>query len=64
MARGIPERLLTMSEIAVMLDIRLSTVRAYKARKQMPAPDRQYGQTSLWRESTIQRWRGKRKSAR
>ena len=52
------ERLLTISEVAEILGIRESSVRGYKARGQMPPPDRQYGRTPLWLERTIREWKG------
>lgn len=49
--------LMTVAEVAEALGVTPSTVRAYKARGQMPEPDKKYGATPLWLESTIQRWR-------
>lgn len=51
-------RLMTVDEVAEYLGVKRQTVTAYKARGQMPAPDKQYGRTPLWRESTITKWRG------
>lgn len=48
---------LTVRDIAERLNVSPSTITAYKARKQMPKPDKQYGRTPLWRESTITSWR-------
>ena len=48
---------LTIGDIADRLGVSRSTITAYKARKQMPKPDKQYGRTPLWRESTITTWR-------
>lgn len=49
--------LLTIDEVAARLGVTTSTVRAYKARGQMPEPDKTYGTKPLWLESTIQQWR-------
>lgn len=51
------DRLLTISEVAEILGWQPASIRAYKARGQMPPPDQQYGATPLWRESTIKAWR-------
>jgi predicted DNA-binding transcriptional regulator AlpA len=51
-------KLLTMEEVAELIGVERSTVSAYKARQQMPAPDKVYGRTPLWKESTILAWRG------
>lgn len=49
---------LTSQQVAELLGISAKTISAYKARGQMPKPDREYGRTPLWRLSTIQKWRG------
>jgi len=49
---------LTSKQIAELLGVSPKTISAYKARGQMPAPDREYGRTPLWRYSTIEKWRG------
>lgn len=49
---------MTIDEVAEYAGVTRSTITAYKAREQMPAPDKQYGRTPLWKESTIKRWRG------
>lgn len=49
---------LTSKQIAELLNVSPSTISAYKARGQMPKPDREYGRTPLWKYSTIQEWRG------
>lgn len=51
------ERLLTVTEVAAAVGVDPRTISAYKTREQMPAPDKQYGRTPLWRESTIRKWR-------
>lgn len=48
---------LTSKQIAELLGVSPKTISAYKARGQMPAPDREYGRTPLWKYSTIQEWR-------
>jgi predicted DNA-binding transcriptional regulator AlpA len=52
------DKLLTVEEVAELVGVRPQTISAYKARQQMPAPDKQYGRTPLWKESTIKKWRG------
>jgi hypothetical protein len=49
---------LTSQQVAELLGVSPKTISAYKARGQMPAPDREYGRTPLWRYSTIEKWRG------
>jgi predicted DNA-binding transcriptional regulator AlpA len=48
---------LTSKQVAELLGVSPKTISAYKARGQMPAPDREYGRTPLWKHSTIQQWR-------
>ena len=40
---------LTSKQVAELLDVTPSTITAYKARGQMPKPDREYGRTPLWK---------------
>lgn len=47
----------TVGDVADYLDVRTSTVRAYVARGQMPAPDGRIGRTPWWRAATIRGWR-------
>jgi predicted DNA-binding transcriptional regulator AlpA len=49
--------LMTMTQIAQEFGIARSTLSAYKARGQMPEPDKVYGSTPLWRRRTIEKWR-------
>jgi len=49
---------LTSKQVAELLGISPKTISAYKARNQMPDPDKEYGRTPLWRLSTIEKWRG------
>lgn len=49
---------LTSTQVAELLGVSPKTITSYKARGQMPKPDRQYGRTPLWRYSTIEAWRG------
>jgi predicted DNA-binding transcriptional regulator AlpA len=49
---------LTSTQVASLLGVSAKTISAYKARGQMPPPDRIYGRTPLWRHSTIEAWRG------
>ena len=48
---------LTSKQVAELLGVSPKTISAYKARGQMPTPDREYGRTPLWKHSTIQEWR-------
>ena len=48
---------LTSQQVAELLGVSPKTISAYKARGQMPKPDREYGRTPLWKLSTIQEWR-------
>ncbi len=49
--------LLTIKQIATMFEVRPDTIRSYKNRHQMPAPDNVFGRTPVWHTSTIRRWR-------
>lgn len=49
---------LTSKQIAELLGISPKTISAYKARGQMPKPDKEYGRTPLWSYDTIEKWRG------
>ena len=49
---------LTSKQIAELLGISPKTISAYKARGQMPLPDKEYGRTPLWSYDTIEKWRG------
>lgn len=49
---------LTSKEVADLIGVSPKTISAYKARGQMPKPDREYGRTPLWSYSTIEKWRG------
>lgn len=48
---------LTSKEVAELLGVSPKTISSYKARGQMPKPDKEYGRTPLWKYSTIQEWR-------
>lgn len=48
---------MTSTQVAEYLGVSPKTISAYKARGQMPAPDRTYGRTPLWRINTIDKWR-------
>jgi predicted DNA-binding transcriptional regulator AlpA len=48
---------LTSKQVAEVLGVSPKTISAYKNRGQMPAPDKQYGRTPLWKYSTILAWR-------
>lgn len=49
---------LTSQQVASLLEVSPKTISSYKARGQMPEPDRIYGRTPLWKHSTIEAWRG------
>lgn len=51
-------KLWTIPDVAEHLGISQSTVRAYLARDQMPAPDMNLGNKPVWLESKIRAWRG------
>lgn len=53
---------LTSKQIAELLGVSPKTISAYKARNQMPKPDKQYGRTPLWKYSTIKEWRDELKT--
>jgi len=55
---------MTIGDIANRLGVSRSTITAYKARKQMPEPDMQYGRTPLWNSTTIEAWRPRVKNER
>lgn len=46
----------TLAAVADHLGVTLSTVRAYRARGQMPPPDGILGRTPWWWSSTITGW--------
>ena len=48
--------------VAAYLGVSASTVRAYVARKQMPAPDLQLGGNWIWYAATIKEWHASRPS--
>lgn len=56
MADDLPDDWWTTEQVARFLNVTTSTLRAYQARGQMPAPDRKMGPLSLWKPSTIQAW--------
>lgn len=56
MADDLPDDWWTTEQVATFLGVTASTLRAYKARGQMPAPDRKMGPLSLWKPSTIRDW--------
>ena len=43
-------------EVAAYLGVSAATVSSYKTRGQMPAPDRQFGRTPVWRPARIIEW--------
>lgn len=50
----------TTENVATALGVSASTIRAYLARNQMPAPDRTIGKMRLWRPDTIRNWHASR----
>jgi hypothetical protein len=40
-----------------MCGVSKGTITAYKARGQMPPPDKEFGRTPMWSYNTIQAWR-------
>lgn len=50
----------TTENVATALGVSASTIRAYVARNQMPAPDRTMGNMRLWRPETIRKWHASR----
>lgn len=54
----------TVADVAAHLEVAESTVRAYLARGQMPAPDGRLGRTPWWRPATIRGWERPGRGAR
>lgn len=54
---------LTVADVAERLEVKPATVRRYLHKKDLPKPDTRAGQSPLWREETIEKWRQNRKSA-
>jgi predicted DNA-binding transcriptional regulator AlpA len=52
----------TVDQVAAYLGVGPSTVTSYRARGQMPAPDRYFGRTPVWRAETIREWHSRRPS--
>lgn len=50
----------TTENVATALGVSASTIRAYVARNQMPAPERTIGNMRLWRPATIRKWHASR----
>lgn len=48
---------LTATQVAEVCGVTKGTITAYKARGQMPPPDKEFGRTPLWSYTTIQAWR-------
>jgi predicted DNA-binding transcriptional regulator AlpA len=47
-------------DVAAYLGVTTKTVASYKARDQMPEPDRMFGRTPAWRPSRIIEWHEQR----
>jgi hypothetical protein len=50
----------TTRDVASYLQVAPSTIRAYVARRQMPAADRRIGREPVWRPATIRKWQSQR----
>lgn len=50
----------TIRQVAEFLGITESSVSAYNSTGEMPAPDKRYGRTPLWRPETIREWHASR----
>jgi hypothetical protein len=48
------------SDVAAYLDVTPATVASYRHREQMPAPDRVFGRTPVWRPARIIEWHEQR----
>ena len=59
-AEELPTDWWTIADTARYLGVATSTVRSLASRQLMPAPDRRFGRTSLWRPRTIIKWNEKR----
>ena len=53
----------TIPDVAAHLGVERSTVRAYRARRQMPEADGRTGRTPWWHPETIRAWRPKEDNA-
>lgn len=49
---------LTSIQVAELCGVSKNTISAYKARGQMPPPDKEFGRTPMWSIKTIEAWRG------
>jgi predicted DNA-binding transcriptional regulator AlpA len=54
------EKMNTLSEVARIVGLPITTVSAYRSRGRMPEPDVTYGRTPLWSDATVQEWIEKR----
>lgn len=54
----------TTADVAAALGVAASTVRAYSAREQMPAPTGHLGRTPYWSPEAIQPWIAKQRARR
>lgn len=59
---ALPDDWWTTNDVAAYLNVSTSTIRAYLARNQMPAPDRRMGRMTLWQPETIRTWHAERPS--
>ena len=48
--------MLTIGEVAEIMNLPTNTITSYRSRGYMPKPDKQYGRTPLWKRSTIDKW--------
>ena len=49
-----------MEQVAELCDLTIGTVRQYRGVKRLPAEDRMYGSTPVWKRDTIVKWNDKR----
>jgi hypothetical protein len=59
-----PSALLGVVDVAELIDVTPSTVRAYLHRRQMPAPVTRVGDAPVWTRPIIERWLATRRGAR
>lgn len=50
-----------IADIAALLDVKVTSVRQYRARGELPDADHRVGQSPLWLRSTITTWQAARR---
>jgi predicted DNA-binding transcriptional regulator AlpA len=58
---SMPTDTLTTEQVATLVGIQASTVRAYHSRHQMPAPAGYLGRTPYWDRAAIDKWAAERR---